>query len=201
MTSGGALLHYLPFPSSAALLWNLHFSGIHNLPGTWSAHPVWTLSSKRPSRGCTSCSSSGDVGPVLLCNNPVCSLLVHRCMVWISRQTGQEQTTTDSQDCKRIIAADLPLIHDLYKARAMKLAGNITADPSQLRHNLFQLFPLVGATEHCTPKQAGICAVSFHRTSLYWTLKSVTQCQYIKPLLLLYQNMLYVLFWFCCTHL
>lgn len=92
-------------------------------------------------RGFTSCCSSGDVDPVLLCNNSVCSLLIHRCTVWISQQTEKEQTTTDSQDCRRTIAPDLPSIHDLYKARAKKLADNITADPSQPGHNLFTTLP------------------------------------------------------------
>ncbi len=42
----------------------------------------------------------GTADPFLHLNHPVCSLHIHHCLVWICHQTGQEQTTTDSQDCR-----------------------------------------------------------------------------------------------------
>lgn len=44
--------------------------------------------------------ASGVGDPILHRNNLVCSLHIHHCPVWNNHQTGQEQTTTDSQDCR-----------------------------------------------------------------------------------------------------
>lgn len=44
--------------------------------------------------------ASGASDPVLLCNNPVCSLLIHHCLVWTGHQTGQDQIPLDSLDCR-----------------------------------------------------------------------------------------------------
>ncbi|KAI3374584.1 hypothetical protein L3Q82_021157 [Scortum barcoo] len=44
--------------------------------------------------------ASGAADPVLHCHHSVCPQHIHHCVVWISHQTGQEQTTTDSQDCR-----------------------------------------------------------------------------------------------------
>ena len=48
----------------------------------------------------TTC-TSGAADPVLHCRHWVCSLHIHHCLVWIGHQTGQEQTTTDSQVCRK----------------------------------------------------------------------------------------------------
>ncbi len=69
----------------------------------------------------------------------VCSLHIHHCLVWIGLQTGQEQTTADSQDCRKNHWFGLPSIQDLYMSRFRKQVENITADPSHPGHNLFQL--------------------------------------------------------------
>ena len=44
--------------------------------------------------------ASGDADTHLYCYHPVCFLHFHNCVVWISHQTGQEQTATDNQGCK-----------------------------------------------------------------------------------------------------
>lgn len=102
--------------------------------GIQSLLPPNTKLSKRPRRGWTSCTSSGAIGPFLLCSNPVCFLHDHQCI----NQTKRTRTDYSGQ----VRSAR----NDLYKLRIRK--------HSHPGYNLFQFLPLVGATEqlftgHC----------------------------------------------------
>lgn len=87
----------------------------------------------------------------------------------------------------KFVFIDLPLIQDLNKFRVRKWAGNITTDQSHHGQNLLSSFPLVGATEHCMPKQADNCTFFSHRLHL-WHSQSV--CTQNPPYLLMNQIML-----------
>lgn len=77
----------------------------------------------------------------------VCSLHVHCHPVWLSHQTRPEQSTADSQDSRkdhRCQTAHHPgLVHLQSQEVPLQTPG----------HHLFQLLPLLGTTEHRTPKQ------------------------------------------------
>src|SRR4029434_1787508 len=45
--------------------------------------------------------AAGAADPVLHCSHRVCSLHFNNCLVWIGHQTGQEQTPTYSQVCRK----------------------------------------------------------------------------------------------------
>ncbi len=67
-----------------------------------------------------------EVQEVLPQDNPVCSLHIHHCVVWISHQTGQKIQRT-VRTAEKITGADLPSIQDLYRSRVRKRAGNSTS--------------------------------------------------------------------------
>lgn len=148
LNSGGAPQHYPSSPNSTvSAVETFRFQG-STVSQNLKRHTVLTESPKRPSRGCTSCCSSKSSTCLRSCWS-VYALLVHHCMVWIRRQTGQEQTTMDSEVCKIWTNPESLLTHRTL---------DTTCSHSS---------PLGGATEHCTSKQADICTVSFQRTS-FW---------------------------------
>lgn len=85
------------------------------------------------SRGCTSCTSSGNSTYLMCCwatqfrNNPVCSL--HTITVCFGSATKKDwKTTADSQDCRdNDWCQPASSIQQLYISRARKWAWNITA--------------------------------------------------------------------------
>lgn len=93
--------------------------------------------------------ASGDPDPVLPLNCPVCTSII----VWFGWATKLEQTTMGSQDCRGNHWWQPALHSDLKHLQSTNRAENITADPSQRKHNIFQFSPLVGNTEHCMATQ------------------------------------------------
>ncbi|KAI3364219.1 hypothetical protein L3Q82_011018 [Scortum barcoo] len=76
-----------------------------------------------------------EVQPASGTADSVCPLHIHHCVVWISHQTGQEQTTTDSQDCRKksSVPACLPSIQDLVLRPE---SGNGQVTSLQIHHTL-----------------------------------------------------------------
>lgn len=83
----------------------------------------------------------GAFDPILLCSNPACCLHIHHCMVWISHQTGQGQTTTDGELWRRNHWCWLAP----FRICTNPESGNRQATSLQTHHTLntglFQLLP------------------------------------------------------------
>ena len=132
-----------PYLTTLCLLWNLSSVWDPQSLRNWSGRPTSTPSCKGLSRECTSCANSGastclrSCSYNILCNHSVCSLCLHLCLVWIS-QTGQEQTATDSQDCRENQWCHPALHPGLIP---LPKSGNGLKESLHPGHNLFQLLP------------------------------------------------------------
>lgn len=93
-------------------------------------------------------------------------------------QTGYKQTTTDNWDCRKKIGSDFLSIQDFR------------TNPESDKHHTLDTTgsnssPLIGITEHCTPKQPG------HSTSTkspYLLLnKSCCICCFVLSMYFIYQ--------------
>jgi len=93
------------------------------------------------------------------------SVLCTSIIVWFGSATKRDanrlKRTTRTAD--RVIGVILPSIQDLYTSRVRKRAGNISADPSQPGHNLFEVLP--SGRRYRTPKHPDTKTVSSPRLS------------------------------------
>lgn len=152
--SGNFCCHYI-----TAAIKILNFGDC--IQATWWSHDAWPLFSVQIIK----CGPDISSWPFQIFNNPVFSLLIHHCMVWILNRN-----TTDSK-----VGRKTSLVPTCLRFR---ISSNPESRNEQLASNpvttCLKSFPVVGA-EHCTLKQADICTVSFH----WWILNVCTKTSII----------------------
>lgn len=79
--------------------------------------------------------------PQEIFSNPACSLLIHHCMVQISHQTGQEQTTMNSE-----VGRKNSLVPTSHQFRICINTETSRQHQCKTHHTLFQVLP---SGSHC----------------------------------------------------
>lgn len=139
---------------------NIQMSRINNLKGPQRELNTATITKKAPAEDVLIVSAQealpalGAADAVLHHYYSSSSLFIYHCPVWICHQTGQEQTTMDSQECRDIHwcqpALHLGPIHvESQETDRKHHCRSITP----LTQPFFHYFPLGGATELCMLKQ------------------------------------------------
>lgn len=158
-----------PFWTTRRLLWRP--SGFWDLqsPRTWSGRPTLTPSEKRPSRGYNSCASSGSLACLRNCwssftltSSSLSSVTPSLCdLGWSPNRSGPHYDGQSGQQRESSEPA-CPLSGTCTSPES----GNGPEASLQIHHSLVTTCstssPLVGAIEHCTPKQADPGTVSSH---------------------------------------
>lgn len=161
-----------PFWTTRWLLWRPWRFWDLQSPRTWSRRPTLTPSGKRPSRGCTSLASTGSPACLWNCwssftppSSSLSSVTPSLCgLGWWPNRTGPDYNRQSGLQ-RESSGHACPLSRTCTSPES----GNGPEASLQIHHSLVTTCsnssPLVGAIEHCRPKQADPGTVSFHRLS------------------------------------